>query len=197
MYARYIDENTIQYPQASEFAGIPNWQEHETQLRKKHYMPLIGEATPIDGYTATPIKFQMIQQSETRTVPVEVEIDDYETDPDTGEQRKSGSHKEWRETQSEIDTSYIQILQWQYEKIAETLPTRFSKGTLLEALQGCNLYDEAREIYANDLDLQIAWAGFNDIDLEYPATKAIMQKYPVFFNEANVNALLNWIKENA
>lgn len=197
MYARYISETEIQFPTAEEFIGIPNWQEHETQLRKKHYMPLIGEATPIDGYTAEPIRFELVQQSETKTVPVEIEIDDYETDPDTGEQRKSGSHKEWRDTEIEADTSYIQILQWQYEKIAEILPTRFSKGTLLEALQGCNLYDEAREIYANDLDLQIAFAGFAEIDLEYPATKAIMQKYPEFFNETNVNALLNWIKENA
>lgn len=196
-YAKFIDTTHVEFPTASEFKGIPNWQKHNAKLREHGYMPLMGEPEPRLGYTATPSTFSIVPQSETRLVPMEVKVDDF--DPETGE--KTGEHREWRDTEVVFDTSYIQITSWTYTPIEPPepapLPTRFSKGTLLEALQGCNLYNEAREIYANDLDLQIAWAGFNDIDLEYTATKAIMGKYPVFFNEANVNALLNWIKENA
>lgn len=94
----------------------------------------------------------------------------------------------------------IRIIAWTYTPIEPPepapLPTRFSKGTLLEALMACNLYEQARAIYANDMDLQIAWAGFADIDMEYPACQRIMRQYPELFSEENVQLLREWIRDN-
>lgn len=100
----------------------------------------------------------------------------------------------------ELRGDYIQVTAWDYIPITAPepppLPTRFSKGTLLEALRAKNLYDAAKAVYANDLDLQIAFAGFSEIDLEYPATKSIMAQYPELFTEANVQMLREWIRDN-
>lgn len=95
---------------------------------------------------------------------------------------------------------YIQVTAWTYTPITSPepspLPTQFSKGTLLEALMACDLYAQAKEIYASDMDLQIAWAGFQDIDMEYPACQRIMQQYPDLFTEANIQLLREWIRDN-
>lgn len=156
-YAHYINAQTVQYPQASEFAGIVNWQYHDKQLRKHGYLPLVGEPEERLGVTAKPSAF-------------------------------------------ELRGDYIQVTAWDYIPITAPgpppLPTRFSKGALLEALRAKNLYDAAKAIYANDLDLQIAFAGFSEIDLEYPATKSIMAQYPELFTEANVQMLREWIRDN-
>ena len=56
-YARYIDETTVQYPTDEEFAGIVNWRFHDGQLRKRHYVPMLGEAEEREGYVATPSRF--------------------------------------------------------------------------------------------------------------------------------------------
>jgi hypothetical protein len=99
-----------------------------------------------------------------------------------------------------LQGDHIQIIAWTYTPITPPepapLPTQFSKGTLLEALQACNLYTEAKIIYMNDLDLQISWAGFADIDMAYKATQRIMAKYPDFFSEENVAMLREWIRDN-
>lgn len=112
----------------------------------------------------------------------------------------TASPKSWHIVGQKEYTSYIQIDEWTYTPIPipepAPLPTRFSKGTLLEALRGCNLYEQARAIYAADMDLQIAWAGFADIDMEYPACQQIMQQYSELFTEENVRTLLEWIRDN-
>ncbi|MBQ7179115.1 MAG: hypothetical protein IJS08_16995 [Victivallales bacterium] len=99
-----------------------------------------------------------------------------------------------------LQGDHIQITAWTYVPIEPPepapLPTQFSKGTLLEALQACNLYEQAKAIYANDMDLQIAWAGFADIDMDYKATQDIMAKYPELFTEENVQMLREWIRDN-
>ena len=79
---------------------------------------------------------------------------------------------------------------------AMRLPRKFTKGALLEALKGTGMYGVAKGIYLADDDLQIAWAGFADIDLDYKATQDIMEKYPDFFNEENVQLLLTWIRDH-
>ncbi|MBO4513496.1 MAG: hypothetical protein J5746_12100, partial [Victivallales bacterium] len=144
--------------------------------------------------------FSFIRQTATRIEPRPYEVEDWEEDPETHERRKTGTHTEWRDTEIQVDASYIQVLDWTYTPIPEPepvpLPTRFTKGTLLEALRGCGLYDQAKTIYASDLDLQIAWAGFADIDLQYPAAQSIMQQYPELFSAANVERLLAWIRDN-
>lgn len=73
------------------------------------------------------------------------------------------------------------------------LRRRFSKGELLEALQACGVYEQAKAIYIADIDLQIAFAGFADIDMDYPATQCIMAKYPELFTEENIQMLQEYI----
>lgn len=196
-YAKFISEIEVQYPTDAEFKGIPNWQKHDPALREKGYAPLIGEPEPREGYVATSSRFALHQQTKTKVEPRPYEVEDF--DPETGE--KTGTHTEWRDTPITVDDSWIEITDWTYAPIPEPepapLPTRFSKGTLLEALQAKNLYTEAKVIYTGDIDLQIAWAGFSEIDLAYPATRTIMAKYPDFFSEANVKMLLEWIRDNA
>lgn len=195
-YAKYIDEHTVQQPDPNEFRGIPNWQQNEQALRKRHYAPLVGEPEPRVGVTAEPSAFALHEQTKTRIEPRPYEVEDF--DPETGE--KTGTHTEWRDTEITLDDSYIEITAWEYTPIEPPepapLPTRFSKGTLLEALMACNLYEQARAIYAADMDLQIAWAGFADIDMDYQATKDIMEQYPELFTEENVRTLQEWIRDH-
>ena len=199
-YAKYIDEHTVQYPQAIEFRGIPNWQYNEQALRKRHYAPLTGEPEPRVGVTAEPSAFALHEQTKTRIEPRPYEVDDWEEDPETHEKHKTGTHTEWRDTEITLDDSYIEITAWTYVPIEPPepapLPTRFTKGTLLEALMACDLYEQAKAIYAADMDLQIAWAGFADIDLDYKATQDIMAKYPELFTEQNVQLLREWIRDH-
>lgn len=155
------NNNKLVYPSASEFAGIPNWEYHDYQLRKRGYLPLAGEAEPREGYTAEPSTWHTV---------------------------------------GEGATAYIQIDSWSYIPIPipePILPRRFSKGDLLEALQGCGLYDAAKAIYAADMDLQIAWAGFADIDMDYQAAQGIMQQYPELFSAENVLRLQQYIAEHS
>lgn len=181
-YAHYIDEHTVQYPRADEFRGIPNWLTNDAALRARDYVPLIGHPEERLGVEPISTGYRYHERTKTRIEPVQDE------------------HGEWHDTEITIDDSYIEVTSWDYVPITPPepapLPTQFSKGSLLEALQACNLYTEAKIIYMNDLDLQIAWAGFADIDLDYKATQDIMEKYPDFFNEENVQLLREWIRDH-
>ena len=199
-YAHYISETEVQYPTDAEFIGIPNWRQHDAELRRHNYVPLQGEPEPRLGVTAEPSRFSFIRQTATRIEPRPYEVEDWEEDPETHERRKTGTHTEWRDTEIQVDASYIQVLDWTYTPIPEPepvpLPTRFTKGTLLEALKANDLYDQAKAIYMEDIDLQIAFAGFADIDLGYPVTQKIMEQYPELFSQKNVQLLLEWIRDN-
>jgi hypothetical protein len=191
--------HALVYASGEEFKGVPNWATHEKRCRKAGYLPLEGEPEPREGYSAEPASWHTVEQSETRVEPRQVVVEDWETDPETGERRKVGEHTEMRDTEVTFDTSYIQVDSWNYVPIPvpePILPRRFSKGDLLEALQGCNLYDQAKAIYAADMDLQIAWAGFADIDMDYPAAQGIMAQYPELFSAENVLALQRYIAEH-
>ena len=41
--------------------------------------------------------------------------------------------------------------------------------------------------------MQIAFAGFADIDMDFSVTEAIMQKYSAVFTDENVNKLQRYI----
>lgn len=197
-WAKIINDALV-YASGDEFRGVPNWATHEARCRKAGYLPLVGEAEPREGYTAEPATWHTVEQSETRIEPRQTVVEDWETDPETGERRKTGEHTEMRDTEVVFDTSYIQVDTWNYIPIPipePVLPRQFSKGDLLEALQGCGLYEQAKAIYAADLDLQIAWAGFADIDMDYDATKGIMAQYPELFTAENVLALQTYIGQH-
>lgn len=199
-YARYISETEIQEPTDADFPGVPNWQTHHQKLVKNHFYPLVDCPDDREGYMTVLDRFSFTPKKSYHVEPRQVTIIDWETDPETGERRKSGEHQEMQDTEVEDDVSFITVLAYHYEEVPvpePVLPRRFSKGDLLEALQGCNLYDQAKAIYASDIDLQIAWAGFSSIDMDFPATQSIMAKYPQLFTEENVLALQTYISEHA
>ena len=196
-YAR-IHRDQLVYPTTADFPGVPGWQSNEPAMRRKGWLPLVGDPEPREGYTAEPSEWHTVSQSETRIEPRNedpVTKEPFiEIDPETGEARQVT-----RIVPVEFDTSYIQVDSWSYAPIpvpAPVLPRQFSKGDLLEALMGCGLYDQAKAIYAADMDLQIAWAGFADIDMDYEATKGIMQQYLELFSAENVLALQQYIAKH-
>ena len=116
MYAKIID-NALQFPQASEFRGVPNYMLNDQALRRKSYLPLVGTPEEREGYSATPSSWHVVQQSATRIEPRQQTVADYEKDEETGERRKVGEHTEMVDTEITVDTSYIQIDDWQYTEL--------------------------------------------------------------------------------
>lgn len=116
MYAKIID-NALQYPQASEFAGIPHYETNDAALRRRQYLPLVGTPEEREGYSATPSAWHVVEQSTTRIEPRQQTVDDYETDEETGERRKTGEHTEMVDTEITVDTSYIQVDEWEYTEL--------------------------------------------------------------------------------
>ena len=116
MYAKIID-NTLQYPQASEFRGIPHYETNDAALRRRQYLPLVGTPEEREGYSATPSAWHVVEQSTTRTEPRQQTVEDWETDEETGERRKVGEHTEMVDTEITVDTSYIQIDEWEYTEL--------------------------------------------------------------------------------
>lgn len=116
------NDGTLRYATAAEFKGIPNWQTHEPACRAKGYFPLIGEAEPREGYNAVPATWHIEQRSETHKEPRQVIVEDWETDPETGERRKTGEHTEMQEMDITLDKSFIQVDTWEYTPIPEPEP---------------------------------------------------------------------------
>jgi hypothetical protein len=191
-------EGQLKYAEASEFPGIPNPFTHEAKCRDKGYMPLVGTPEDRPGYEPVPATWHKEEHYETRDVPQQVIVEDWsEPDPETGERHKTGEHTEIQIKPKTFDISWMQVDSYDYIPIEppapEPLRRQFSKGDLLEALMALNLYDAAKAIYAADLDLQIAWAGFASIDMDYQACADIMRKYPDLFTPANVEMLQRYI----
>ena len=65
------NNNKIVYPSASEFVGIPNWEYHDYQLRKRGYKPLVGEAEPREGYTAEPSTWHTVGDGATAYIQID------------------------------------------------------------------------------------------------------------------------------
>lgn len=113
---------TLQYPTAEEFRGIPNYETNEPACRKRGYMPLGGDAEPREGYEAVPSAWHAVAQSITRIEPRQTIVEDWETDPETGERRKIGEHTEMVDTEITLDKSYIQVDAWVWSKIPDPIP---------------------------------------------------------------------------
>ena len=108
---------SLQFATDQEFRMIPNWRTNEAAVRRKGYLPLVGEAEPREGYTATPSAWHVVQQSATRIEPRQHTVEDWETDEETGERRKTGEHTEMVDTEITVDTSYIQIDSFEYTEL--------------------------------------------------------------------------------
>ncbi len=109
--------NALQYASASEFRGIPNWRTHETACRGKGYFPLVGEAEPQEGYTASPATWHIEHKEAHRTEPRQKVVPVYEEDPETHEQKQVGERTIMEDTDIVLDKSYIQIDTWDYTPI--------------------------------------------------------------------------------
>lgn len=129
-YARDNDD-TLQYPTASEFPGVPNALTHDSLLRRHGYMPLVGETEPREGYNTVPATWHTVTQSETRVEPRQVLVPDY--DPETHE--KTGEHYEMQDTEVVYDTSYIQIDTWDYIPIPPPEPEPVTLDDYNQALE--------------------------------------------------------------
>lgn len=108
---------SLQFAADQEFRMIPNWRTNEAAVRRKGYLPLVGTPEEREGYTATPSAWHVVEQSTTRTEPRQQTVEDYEEDPETHESRKVGEHTEMVDTEITVDTSYIQIDEWQYTEL--------------------------------------------------------------------------------
>lgn len=200
-YAHYISETEVTFPRSEEFRGVPNWTSNDSAMRKRGYVPLADVPAPQEGKRTVLDGFESVQQTKTRIEPRPYVVEDWEEreDPETHEKtrEKTGEHTEWRDTEITLDDSYISVTASHYEDIPAPEPPpllrQFSKGDLLEALMALNLYDAAKSIYAADLDLQIAWAGFASIDMDCPSCQAIMQQHSEFFTPENVEHIQRYI----
>lgn len=172
MYAKIID-NALQYPSASEFAGIPHYETNDSALRRRQYLPLVGEPEPREGYSATPSRWHVVEQSETRVEPRQTIVEDWETDAETGERRKTGEHTEMVDTEVTIDTSYIQIDEWQYQENPpepepeqpEDISAQLQQVISL-IMYYCDKYGATEELLAIE-------------DINIAALTALIQKYEV------------------
>lgn len=112
-----IQDDALVFATAADFPAIPHWETHEQAVRRKGFLPLVGDAEPRDGYTAEPATWHKVEQSITRIEPRQTIVEDWETDPETGERRKTGEHTEMVDTEITLDKSYIQVDAWEYIEI--------------------------------------------------------------------------------
>lgn len=172
MYAKIID-NALQYPAASEFAGIPHYETNDAALRRRRYLPLVGEAEPREGYSATPSTWHVVEQSATRTEPRQQTVEDYEEDPETHESRKVGEHTEMVDTEITVDTSYIQVDEWEYTELPPEPEPEQPEDISAQLQQVINLIMYYCDKYGATEEL----LSLDDINIA--ALTALIQKYEV------------------
>jgi len=171
-YAKEVG-SSLQFATDAEFVGVPNWRTNQAAARRKDYLPVSGEAPQREGYTATPSAWHVVEQSTTRTEPRQQTVEDYETDEETGERRKTGEHTEMVDTEITVDTSYIQIDDWQYTELPPP-PEPEQPEDISDQLQQvislimfyCDKYGATEELLAID-------------DINIASLTALIQKYKV------------------
>ena len=191
-YAR-IHRDQLVYPTTADFIGIPNWQSNEPALRRKGWLPLVGEAEPREGYTATPATWHVVTQSETRTEPRNedpVTKEPFiEIDPVTGEARQVT-----RIVPVEFDTSYIQVDTWSYVPIPIPEPEpepvyRYSKYLLKNACEKRGLWAQVKDA----IEAAGKWESFlliNDIASDNAELLDVLPAIKKNFGAETVDAVL-------
>lgn len=172
MYAKIID-NALQFPQASEFRGVPNYMLNDNALRRKSYLPLVGTPEEREGYTATPSAWHVVEQSTTRTEPRQQTVEDYEEDAETHERRKTGEHIEMVDTEITVDTSYIQIDEWEYTELPPEPEPEQPEDISAQLQQVINLIMYYCDKYGATEEL----LSLEDVNIA--ALTALIQKYEV------------------
>lgn len=166
-YAK-IQNGTLVSPQPGEFPNIPNALTNDALLRRSGYLPLVGEPEPREGFTASPARWHVVEQTETHTEPRQALEDVMQEVPVDGaaegeepqtELRVVGQRMVMRDTEVTTDTSYIQIDDWSYEPLPEPAPAvpppvRYSKLRLHRALDAAGIWD-------------IVWGALTDAQRAY------------------------------
>lgn len=185
---------TLQYPTADEFRGIPNWETNEPACRKRGYMPLVGEAEPREGYEAVPHEWHKVEQSITRIEPRQTIVEDWETDPETGERRKVGEHTEMVDTEITLDKSYIQVDAWDYVPIPVPPPepppvVYYDKYKIQKATQARGLWEQLKSA-VTEAGLQDSWANIKNIPSDNAEVIAVLPSIREAFGNDVVDAVL-------
>ena len=182
-----INGDTLACPLPSEFRDIPNWPTHAPACRSRGYLPLVGEPEPRDGFTASPARWHVVEQTETHTEPRQAFEDVMQEVPVKGaaegeepqtELRVVGQRMVMVDTEVTTDASYIQVDEWSYEEVPEPPPVvppphRYSKLKLHRALDSAGIWDiiwhaltdaqriywqEAQELADDDPEFSVALA---------------------------------------
>lgn len=172
MHAK-IQDNQLIFPQADEFRGIPHWETNDAALRRRGYLPIIGTPEEREGYSATPSAWHVVEQSATRIEPRQKTVDVMEKDEETGEMKKVGEQTIMEDTEITVDTSYIQIDEWEYTELPpepepeqpEDISAQLQQVINL-IMYYCDKYGATEELLALD-------------DINIAALTALIQKYKV------------------
>lgn len=201
-YARSTD-NTLVYPQPGEFPNIPNALSNDALLRRSGYLPLVGEPESREGFTASPARWHMVEQTETRTEPRQAFEDVVQALPVEGapegeepqtELRVVGQRMVMVDTEVKADTSYIQVDEWSYEAVPEPPPAvlppaRYSKYKIQLATQSRGLWEQVKSAIAS-AGLQDSWANIMDIASDNPELQAALPAIREAFGSDTVDAVL-------
>jgi len=181
-YAKETEYQTLRYPNAAEFPGIPNWEEHDVALRAKDYMPLVGEPDYRPGYEAEPATWHTVYQSEEHETSGP---DGEETDPETGAP-VPGVRRTYT-----VDTSYIQVDTWEYIPIPEPEPpvVRYSRYLIKRACERRGLWEQVKAA----IEAAGKWESFliiNDIASDNQELEEAMPLIVQTFGQALVDEVL-------
>lgn len=190
-YAKETEQHKLQYPDPADFRGIPNWTSHEPLMRSKGWLPLVGEPEDREGYSATPSQWHAVQQSEARTEPRQFEEDITETDPETGETIVVGHRTVMRNTEIVVDTSYIQIDDWDYTPIPEPepQPLTISKYAVKRACEKRGIWEAVRSA----IEQSGKWESFVLIQSLDTSNAELQEAMPLLvaqFGQETVDAVL-------
>lgn len=200
-YAKIIN-GQLTYPTAEEFPGVCGWEQHGPALRGAGYLPLQGTADEREGYQAIPATWEVVNRTETRTEPRQVERD---------------GHMTIEDVEVEVAASYINVLSWDYMEIPpaepdtdpidptdpdlENLPKLFTKWELIQAWEGTGDINGVLAQARNDTNMLAAWSSLPEqIDMADLLTQWA-QRVALYaggrtVDKANIIKWLRWIKEH-
>lgn len=113
-YAK-IENKRFTFPSYEEFIGIPNWWQHDAELRKKNYFPVVNMPPAVDGKTLVIDSAEKKSQTTVRLIPKLVD-------------------GVWEDRETIYDTSYIELKSWHYEDV-QIVESSASLGDYNRALE--------------------------------------------------------------
>ena len=172
-YAKFISETEIEYPQASDFPGVPHWDTHDLALRRKKFVPLENVPEDREGFQTVLDRFSFTEQKKTRVEPRQKTVDIMEKDEETGEMKKVGEQTIMEDTEIEFDDSYITVLEYHYEELPPPPEPEHPVDVSEQLQQVIQLIMHYCDIYGATEEL----LGLDEINIE--SLTALIEKYEV------------------